>query len=544
MKNTDYKTHFQSEFQKLSETDLEHRLQDYRTNYSYDNPKQLDKEHKFDSILQTHIQNFINTHFYNKDYYKNMQFLTEILQTALDVFINTFDLDKDDIKLIFYNDIVLKELAERFLFTLPNKTMINLNSFFEEYFEHGIFEWNILLHPQLQNYDEIYEKLQFYLAKVSKFTNKYITSNRQDVFEYFKYNNRYKSYILFELTSELDSLLLETDAFTQMKAAGNEIKSIYIGSGIHTYTFYENNNNGDVSNDNENNDNNVEDDIKCIMLENKRISHPIQIKIKETDKRTSYYQTLNMITTIQNLQYMNNYDNNSRNNSQNHKSNQTVVAIPCKLFDFTLYHRDNEFAKHFISSEDNIQEYTYIHKDGTEFKFTGVSYKFICEVLEENVYVNEPWTVPKFKALYSRLMYFYFIDLFISVHSNRIRNSIVSLFKKYIQKIIDSNKEFTDNDGNNDDNNAEAIYNILVNKYGKNSKQYNKNTAKFVKLIQKIHYYNEIHFKDANYKQFLEHILNNINIFENVFNSVYSYCTKSNDMFERNLYRGDVGYIV
>ena len=29
---------------------------------------------------------------------------------------------------------------------------------FEESFEHGIFEWTILLHPQLQNYDEIYDK--------------------------------------------------------------------------------------------------------------------------------------------------------------------------------------------------------------------------------------------------------------------------------------------------------------------------------------------------------------------------------------------------
>lgn len=505
---------FHSKFKKLSETDLEHRLQDYRTNYSYDNPKQLDKECDFDSVLQTHIHNFININFYNKNYYKNMQFLTEVLQTALDIFKDALNLDKDDIKLIFYNDIVLKELAERFLFTLPNKTMINLNTFFEEYFEHGIFEWNILLHPQLQNYDEIYGKLQFYLAKVSKIINEYITSNRQDVFEYFKYNSKYKSYILFELTSELDSLLLETDAFTQMKAAGNEIKSIYVGPGTHTYTFSED-----------------EEDIECVMLENKRISHPIQIKIKETDIETSYYQTLNMITTIQNLQYM------------NKRSRQTTVAIPCKLFDFTLYHKDNDFAKHFISSEDNIQEYTYIHKDGTEFKFVGVSYKFICEVLEENVYVNEPWTVSNFKALYSRLMYFYFIDLFISVHSNRIRNSIVSLFKKYIQNLIDSNKEFTDTDGTS----AEEIYNILIKKYGETSDRYTHNNeimTKFIKLVQKIHDYNELHFKDAKYKQFLEHILSNINVFENVFNSVYSYCAKSNDMFERNLYKGDIEYIV
>ena len=137
-------------------------------------------------------------------------------------------------------------------------------------------------------------------------------------------------------------------------------------------------------------------------------------------------------------------------------------------------------------------------------------------------------------------MYFYFIDLFISVHSNRIRNSIVSLFKEYILQLIESNKEFTYNDVNN----SEATYNTLVNKYGKEIGKYKTPPPKFIKLVQKIHDYNELHFKDDKYKKFLEHILVNINIFENVFNSVYSYCTKSNDIFERNLYKGDIEYIV
>lgn len=518
---------FQSKFQQIVKEELEHNLQDYRTNYSYDNPNQLDKECNFDSVFQIHIQSFINTYFYNKQYYKNMQFLTEILQTSINVFNKNFNLGDDDIKLIFYNDIVLKELAEQFLFTLPNKTMINLNSFFEDYFEHGILEWNVLLHPQLDNYDDIYGKLQLYLAKVHKIINIYITNNRPKLFEYFKYNNKYKTYILFKLASELDSILLNTQTFTQMKAAGNEIRRIYIGSGTHTYTFIENN---------EIIDKNV-DEFECVMLENKQISHPIQIKIKETQTSTSYFQTLNMITEIQNLQYigLNNLNNSNTSNKSN-KSNYTTVAIPCKLFNLTLYHRDNEFAKYIIRSADNIHEYTYVHNDGINFKFIGVSYTFICEVLENNIYIDEPWTVPEHKVLYSRLMYFYFIDLFISVYSNRIRNSIVTSFKIYVQRLVNSNKEFISEDGTS----AETKYNLIMRKYSENSKI----TTKFVKLAQQIHKYDEIYHKDAKFKKFLEHILENIIIFENVFNSVYNYCTHSNDIFERNLYKGDIKYIV
>ena len=500
--------HFYSKFTDLAKYQLEHTLQDYRTNYSYDNPHQLDKECKFDSALQNHIQAFINKHFYKKDHYKNMQFLTEALKIALDIFTDIFDLDDDDIKLVFYNDIILKNLAERFLFTLPNKTMINLSSFFNEHFNQGVFEWKIILHPQLDNYDEIYSKLQFYLARVSRTINEYITIIRQDMFEYFKYNPTYKSYILFELTSELDNILLNIKTFTKMKAAGNEIQRMYIGPGAHTYTFEDNTTTSDMT------------ESECVLLENKTVGHPIQIKIKETSTNTSYFQTLNMITLITNLQHSGN--------------KQMNIAIPCKLFHFTLHHKNDTFTEHFIKSETNIEDFTYTYTDSSKFTFTSVSYKFICELLEKKAYMNEPWTINSYESVYSRLMYFYFIDLFISVTSNRYRNSIVTLFKEYIGHLINNNKEFIADDRRI----AEKKYETLLSKYD------GKITTKFIKLAQKIHEYNELYFKDAKYKQFLNHLHKNMKIFANIFKSVYGYCTNSNDMFERNLYKGQMKYIV
>jgi hypothetical protein len=384
--------------------------------------------------------------------------------------------------------------------------MINLSSFFSEHFNQGVFEWKIILHPQLDNYDEIYSKLQFYLARVSRTMNEYITMIRQDMFEYFKYNATYKSYILFELTSELDSILLNTETFTKMKAAGNEIKRMYIGPGAHTYTFE---------------DDTTDGDSECVLLENKTVGHPIQIKIKETNTTTSYFQTLNIITLITNLQHSG-------------KNNQMNIAVPCKLFNVTLHHKNDTFAEHFTKSETNIEEYSYTYVDASKFTFTGVSYKFICELLEHNAYINEPWTIHSYKSVYSRLMYFYFIDLFISVTSNRYRNSIVTLFKEYIGNLINNNKEFISDDKRI----AEQKYNMLIHKYD------SKVTTKFITLARKIHEYNELYFKDAKYKQFLNHLHKNMKIFSNIFKSIYGYCTNSNDMFERNLYKGQIKYIV
>ena len=58
-------------------------------------------------------------------------------------------------------------------------------------------------------------------------------------------------------------------------------------------------------------------------------------------------------------------------------------------------------------------------------------------------------------------MFFYLIDLFANIRSNRIRNSIVTLSKKYINLIKDINKEFS----KGDDKEMERIYEMLLRKY-------------------------------------------------------------------------------
>ena len=103
-----------------------------------------------------------------------MHLITETFTNALKVFVDHFNLDDDDIKFIFYNDVVLRKMAEKFVYTLPNKTTINLSQYFDTYFNSDALEWYIILNPTLKKYDYLYNKLQFYIALIMKQLNTYI----------------------------------------------------------------------------------------------------------------------------------------------------------------------------------------------------------------------------------------------------------------------------------------------------------------------------------------------------------------------------------
>ena len=80
----------------------------------------------------------------------------QVLYLRLKNFTKQFKLDDDDVRLVFYNDIVLRKIAEKFVYTLPNKSNINLSGYFEKYFNSETLEWYVILHPELENYDYIH----------------------------------------------------------------------------------------------------------------------------------------------------------------------------------------------------------------------------------------------------------------------------------------------------------------------------------------------------------------------------------------------------
>ena len=193
--------------------------------------------------------------------------------------------------------------------------------------------------------------------------------------------------------------------------------------------------------------------------------------------------------------------------------------------DKPLVVKEHTGRQYKINSEDSLEDV---------FVFEGLSFKFICDILEDIAYDGEPWILKNWKHTYGRLIFFYLIDLFVNVRSNRLRNSIVTLSVKYVNLLKETNKEFS----KGDEEETNRIYEMLLRKYK------DKLNVKLIKLIENIHKYNITYKYNARFKEFIEFIHNILTIIENIFRSVYDYCTQSNEVFEDKLYKGDIKYLI
>ena len=491
------------DFNFMLKNNMMYELDDYKTNYSYDQPHNIDPEYKFETELQDTIMGFFNNNFYNKNnMYKFMRLINETFELALGLFVKRFKLDDDDIRLVFYNDIVLRKIAEKFVYTLPNKSNINLSGYFEKYFNSETLEWYVILHPELDNYDNIHSKLKFYIALIMKQINLYMDLNHREIIDYFKYNSQYKQYIKLKLSSVIETVLNNLNEHKRNRP-NFEVEETRILSNVHIYRH----------------------DDKTVLLNNNAKNHLFQINIIEKEDKTTYKQCLSFSVLLKNTYF---------NRNKEHREIKQTISIPIPMFSVRFGNKKDSFVQKLIASNENVREYSYVFSLEDVFVFEGLSFKFICDVLESLAYDEEPWILKNWKHTYGRLIFFYLIDLFVNVRSNRIRNSIVTLSVKYINLLKNINKEFS----KGDEEEANRIYEMLLSKYKE------KLNVKLIKLIENIHKYNMTYKHNARFKEFIDFVHNILIVIENIFRSVYKYCTQSNEVFEDKLYKGNIKYLI
>lgn len=491
------------DFEYILKKQLFYELDDYKTNYSYKQYNNVDPKFEFNLKIQDEILKIINNKFYEKNHlYKFMRLINETFEMAIKLFIKEFKLDEDDIKFIFYNDIILRKIAENFVYTLPNKSSINTSNYFDKYFNSELPEWYLILHPELENYEKIYSKLKFYIALVMKQLNKFIIMNKREIFSYFKYNKKYQQFINLELSSHIEQVLNNLKEYNNYKV-NYDVENTILIKNVHVYSH------GNAN----------------VLLNNKAGVNLFQINIKETEHKITYNQCMSFQTSLNNTKI--------KNKSKIKQSSEELL-IPVKFMSVMLINRTDPFFKKIISSHKNSQLYSYVLSTEDVFKFEGMSFKFICEYLEELAYDEEPWIIQTWKHTYGRLLFYYLIDLFVNLKSNRIRNSIVTLSKQIVVLIKELNKEFS----KGDEKELSKIYEMLIRKYD------GKYNIKLITLIKNIYKYNKIYKYNVKFKEFINFIVDILKKIENIFRNVYSYCIQSNDVLEENLYKGNIKYLI
>jgi len=475
-----------------------HSLQDFRNNKRLHSIYEQNMEKDpIQTVIDVIIQKYL---FKNKEeQYEFLELIIEMLNDAVSVFVKEYKLKDNDIKIIFHSRNLLRNLATEFLFTLPNKTSIHLHNYFNMYFKNNLLKWFIILNPNINNYEYIFTRLQYYLSLVLKDVCNYLSNYKEEIFEYFKLNKSYNSIILQEMGSNIEELFKEQNI---------TVTNIKLIDSYHTYLFN--------SLDSINSINLINSNNSVILNRNPNDTSVINLKINEHKEKTYYYL---------NFKFYIDYLESSQSNNK---------IIDANFILFKLLHKNNPYVAKLLNNQ-SLSSYEYKYSLDESFKFTGISYSYICNRLEDLIYTDKPWELKKYKQYYSQFMYFSFIDLFIKLTNNRHRNSIITLIQNYLRALLEYNRY-------NQTQNSDEIK--LINTMKR--KLLNKLSSKtyYKKFIQKIDEYEQNYHGNSKYKNFLILLLKNITIFNNVFNSIYTYCTKGNKISDETIYKGNIKNII
>ena len=221
------------------------------------------------------------------------------------------------------------------------------------------------------------------------------------------------------------------------------------------------------------------------------------------------------------------------------KKNGKIIAFGGELIDVSIPHRDQTSVRHFFDHlRDNIATYTlryglnienrineeeYEDQDQTkgrkgEIKFISSSLSYLSQDLEYILFTfNEfPWQDEKYAKRLNRLMYLYFVDIFVESKSYEGRRNVLRNLEFFIE---DPKSRF---------NNFVKTYKSL------NISQF---AAFLIRIEEKVE---EKSIERDGYGEFIQVILQNIKFFKTILSGVKNYCTTDGFARSESIYQADI----
>lgn len=340
---------------------------------------------------------------------------------AIDQYKNKKGLDKWDIFFVYKGGNILRIISNDFLKELPFVASRDIHKYYDKFFKRSDADFSIYINPQLSTYNEVYQDMSnlSYLLQVN--IRNIFLEKPCDYFDYFKYTNKYAR----TLMANHVSVFKNSQA---VKDAGNK-------------TYY-----GDVP-----------EDIIFVGDCDYTSGPDILIKFEGSEK----------ITSKQQIGYENSHFFIQQNETLDFKSSagrvrfnlirtkalfnliftdksghKKIVPMGGELIDVSIPNRvDNNLIHFYEVGVDYIQSYKLSKNDSPDvLEFLSYKYDYLSHDLEYILFkfVSKPWLTPKYEKRLNRLVYLYYIDLFVKLDKMIERKNAILDFHAIISKSITS----------------------------------------------------------------------------------------------------------
>lgn len=295
-----------------------------------------------------------------------------------------------DIAFVYKGGNVLRIVANDFKSGLPE--MAGVQEHFRQFFKASDSDFSIYIRPTIQNYDKVFEEVTSIAYYVQVYLRRMFCEDPTKYFDFFRYSKEYQESILKNYYERIQ----ESSAFT------NPANKLYYNESITSLTF-------DLAGYPLNKPFGAESDkrislttpnIICVQELNNSNKYMYILDNEGLDFKTDAINRVKftLVRTKMNFNY--------------YFKGKRVENIGGELIDVSIPRRLDTKLEHFFS-EVKIVKYELKYND-EKILFLGYSVPGLRYDLETILFGqrNFPWEDMKYKKRMSRLMYFYFIELF------------------------------------------------------------------------------------------------------------------------------------
>lgn len=341
--------------------------------------------------------------------YSFLRLVYTVFTESLEVYRTARNLNRTDLYFVFKGGNILRIIAQKFLMELPSYAGKSIEDFYDKFFKRSDNDFGIYLNPDLEDYDLIYAELSTLSYYLQKSIREIILEYPTAYFDYSRYNSEYKNEVISAWLPKFSD------------ATGKKYVAIkVVNSGPDQTMRFAKNDLGENARE-----------VSLAVLEDRKSP----MKITHNDA-LEFYGAHNVIRKFNLTRTKLHFDLIDAGGN--------AERVPGELIDVSIGHRDDLSTKHFFEhSEQNVVNYTLKHVDtNIEIEFKSFSLEYLTYDLEGILFVSVelPWMDSKYNKRLYRLMYMYFIDLFIKLNNSRKRMEVLKEFKLTMNLIKNTTK--------------------------------------------------------------------------------------------------------
>lgn len=348
--------------------------------------------------------------------YNFLSLVMDTFDSALKKYRDLSGLNEKQLFFIFKGGNILKIVSNEFLKEFPIYANIKIDEYYSAFFKRSDNDFSIFIDPSIENYEKTFNDITTLAYYLQDLLRDVFLTHPADYFDYSKYNDEYRKVVKNRWLNEFNNV---TEDFVENKDENPFVSfDIAFSDPDFTSSFA-------ISR-------NIEEFAIATLKDSKsifRVTHNNALEFKDaTDNTISFNLTRTKIWF------------------QLEMRDGNIMKTRGELIDVSIPYKTDTYLKSFyVNLNVNITDYKLYYEKNLELKFKSLTIPYLAKDLSTILFKKYefPWDDEKYIKRLNRLIYLYFVDIFIKIKNSEERLTVLKDVKELIINTISKKKNLS-----------------------------------------------------------------------------------------------------